>query len=159
MTDHDIRILIRGAGELGSATAHHLHSHGFTRILILDRRYPKAVRRLVCFSEAVFDGVPLDESAGGDKEAHIDGLIRQAKQLLGDNRYRFVFELGLNVILDDIRDDLSLFGVEYQEWYSERSLVESGAVNKAIDAIYELAIPVESYKDVKHYRRRKRWLA
>jgi xanthine dehydrogenase accessory factor len=57
MTDRDIRILIRGAGELGSATAHHLHSHGFTRILLLDRRYPKAVRRLVCFSEAVFDGV------------------------------------------------------------------------------------------------------
>lgn len=57
MTDRDIRILIRGAGELGSATAHHLHNHGFTRILMLDRRYPKAVRRLVCFSETVFDGV------------------------------------------------------------------------------------------------------
>ena len=86
-------------------------------------------------AEAVFDGVPLDESAGGDKEAHIDGLIAKAKQLLGDNRYRFVFELGLNVILDDIRDDLHLFGVDYQEWYSERSLVESGAVNKVIDRL------------------------
>jgi arginyl-tRNA synthetase len=86
-------------------------------------------------AEAVFDGVPLDESAGGDKEAHIDGLIARAKALLGDNRYRFVFELGLNVILDDIRDDLGLFGIDYQEWYSERSLVESGAVNKAIDRL------------------------
>ena len=83
----------------------------------------------------VFDGVPDDEPAGGDKERHIDALIQRAKQLLGDNRYRFVFELGLNVILDDIRDDLSLFGVDYQEWYSERSLVESGAVNKAIDRL------------------------
>ena len=63
--------------------------------------------------------------------------IRRAKQLLGDNRYRFVFELGLNVILDDIRDDLSLFGIEYQEWYSERSLTESGAVNKVIDRLRE----------------------
>lgn len=68
----------------------------------------------------------------GDKEAHIDGLIAAAKRLLGDHRYRYVFELGLNVILDDIRDDLSEFGVEYQEWYSERSLTESGAVNRAI---------------------------
>ncbi|MCB1787624.1 MAG: arginine--tRNA ligase [Gammaproteobacteria bacterium] len=83
----------------------------------------------------VFEGVPLDAPAGGDKESHIDGLIAQAKALLGDNRYRFVFELGLNVILDDIRDDLSLFGVDYQEWYSERSLTESGAVNKAIDRL------------------------
>ncbi len=88
-------------------------------------------------ADEVFAGVPTDEPAGGDKEAHIDGLIERAKRLLGDNRYRYVFELGLNVILDDIRDDLSLFGVDYQEWYSERSLTESGAVNKAIDRLRE----------------------
>ena len=88
-------------------------------------------------ADEVFDGVPPDEPAGGDKEAHIDALIAQAKHLLGDNRYRLVFETGLNVILDDIRDDLGLFGVFYQEWYSERSLVESGAVNKAIDRLRE----------------------
>ena len=86
-------------------------------------------------ADEVFEGVALDEPAGGDKEAHVDGLIDRAKQLLGDNRYRFVFELGLNVILDDIRDDLSLFGIDYQEWYSERSLTESGAVNKVIDRL------------------------
>ncbi len=86
-------------------------------------------------TEETFAEVPPDEPAGGDKEAHIDALIERAKKLLGDNRYRFVFELGLNVILDDIRDDLGLFGVNYQEWYSERSLTESGAVNKAIDRL------------------------
>jgi arginyl-tRNA synthetase len=85
----------------------------------------------------LFDGVPLDEPAGGDREDHVDALIGRAKELLGDNRYRFVFELGLNVILDDIRDDLSLFGIDYQEWYSERSLMESGAVNKVIDRLRE----------------------
>ncbi len=91
----------------------------------------------------VFAGLPPDanpptqpeETGGGDKEAHIDGLIAAAKHLLGDNRYRYVFELGLNTILDDIRDDLSGFGVEYQEWYSERSLTESGAVNRAIERL------------------------
>jgi len=88
-------------------------------------------------ADEVFEDVPADEPAGGDKEEHIDALIVRAKQLLGDNRYRFVFELGLNVILDDIRDDLELFGVTYQEWYSERSLVESGAVNKVIDRLRE----------------------
>jgi arginyl-tRNA synthetase len=88
-------------------------------------------------ADEVFDAVSPDEPAGGDKEEHIDGLIDRAKRLLGDHRYRFVFETGLNVILDDIRDDLSLFGVNYQAWYSERSLVESGAVNKAIDRLRE----------------------
>jgi arginyl-tRNA synthetase len=86
-------------------------------------------------AQAVFDSLPADEPDGGDKEAHIDALIARAKQLLGDNRYRFVFELGLNTILDDIRDDLSRFGVNYDEWYSERSLTESGAVNRAIERL------------------------
>ena len=83
-------------------------------------------------------GMPPDEIEGeadGDKEAHIDALIANSKRLLGDNRYRFVFELGLNTILDDIRNDLGEFGVDYQGWYSERSLTESGAVNKAIERL------------------------
>jgi len=91
-------------------------------------------------AEEVFRDVPPDErpdAPDGDKEAHIDGLIAAAKRLLGDNRYRYVFELGLNTILDDIRDDLSLFGVEYDEWFSERSLTEKGAVNKAIERLRE----------------------
>jgi arginyl-tRNA synthetase len=85
----------------------------------------------------VFANLPADEPAGGDKEAHIDALIARAKQLLGDNRYRYVFELGLNTILDDIRDDLALFGVEYDEWFSERSLTEKGAVNRALERLRE----------------------
>jgi xanthine dehydrogenase accessory factor len=52
----EYRVLIRGAGELATATAHHLYVQGFVRILMLDRRYPKAVRRLVCFSEAILQG-------------------------------------------------------------------------------------------------------
>ena len=87
----------------------------------------------------VFDAVPADAGVDGDgdKEAHIDALIERAKTLLGDNRYRYVFELGLNTILDDIRDDLEKFGVTYQEWYSERSLTEKGAVNHAIERLRE----------------------
>ena len=88
-------------------------------------------------NDEVFSNVPDDEPQGGDKEKHIDALITRAKELLGDNRYRFVFELALNTILDDIRDDLGLFGVTYQDWFSEKSLVESGAVNKAIDRLRE----------------------
>ncbi|MGD2118756.1 MAG: arginine--tRNA ligase [Chromatiales bacterium] len=83
----------------------------------------------------VFADIPADEPAGGDKELHIDALIAHAKLLLGDNRYRYVFELALNTILDDIRDDLGLFGVTYQDWFSEKSLVESGAVNQAIEKL------------------------
>lgn len=83
----------------------------------------------------VFDGVPADAPAGGDKEEHIDALVDAAKRLLGADAYRVVFDAGLNAILDDIRNDLADFGVTYQEWFSERSLVESGAVDKAIEQL------------------------
>ncbi|WP_417550954.1 arginine--tRNA ligase [Methylophaga sp.] len=83
----------------------------------------------------VFDGVPTDEPQGGDKELHIDGLTNQAKKLLGAELYRQLFDLGLNAILDDIRNDLAEFGAEYDKWFSERSLVESGVVEQAIEQL------------------------
>lgn len=86
-------------------------------------------------AEQVFDAVPADEPQGGDKELHIDGLTNQAKQLLGENNYRIVFDKGLNAILGDIRDDLAEFGTEYDEWFSERSLVESGEVATAVEQL------------------------
>ena len=91
----------------------------------------------VVSADDVMQDLPADEPQGGDKEAHIDALIQKAKTLLGDNRYRYVFELALNSILDDIRDDLGEFGVNYDEWYSERSLMEKGLVNKGIERLRE----------------------
>jgi len=86
-------------------------------------------------SDVVFADIPADEINGGDKEEHIDALILRAKKLLGDKQYNEVFELGLNTILDEIRHDLEDFGVVYQDWYSERSLTRSGAVDNAIERL------------------------
>lgn len=84
---------------------------------------------------AVTDGLPKDEPEGGDKELYIDAMIARAKSLLGNDDYRFVFDTGLKYILDDIRDDLEHFGVIYEEWYSERSLSDNDAVNRAIERL------------------------
>lgn len=83
----------------------------------------------------VFKDVPADEPAGGDKEAHIDGLVERAKTLLGHNGYKIFFDAALDSILGDIRDDLKEFGVEYTEWFSEMSLTRDGRVQKAIDTL------------------------
>ena len=86
----------------------------------------------------VIAGVPADEGVdGGDKEAHIDGLIDKAKSLLGHAHYRSVFGAGLNSILTDIREDLAEFGVLFDEWFSERSLMESNDVAKAMAKLTE----------------------
>lgn len=83
----------------------------------------------------VFDKVSADEPDGGDKEKHIDDLIASARKILGEVGYRYIFDLGLETLVGDIRDDLSRFGIDYQTWYSERSLVENGAVDRAIQKL------------------------
>jgi len=92
----------------------------------------------------IYAGVPADVSvdadgnASGDKETHIDGLIEKTKKLLGAEHYRMVFDTALNAILEDIRRDLSSFGVEFQQWFSERSLFENdNQVDKALDVLRE----------------------
>jgi len=85
--------------------------------------------------EAVFENIPPDEPQGGDKEIHIDALIARAKDLLGSAHYEHFFQAGLNNILDDIRADLQEFGVDYQEWFSERSLMADDSVAKALDRL------------------------
>lgn len=94
----------------------------------------------------VFAGVSADFNAAtetGDKEQHIDDLIENTKKLLGEAAYRVVFDAALNSILDDIRQDLGEFGVEFDGWFSERSLMDSGVIDEAIvklqaaDKIYE----------------------
>ncbi|MDY6992110.1 MAG: arginine--tRNA ligase [Pseudomonadota bacterium] len=57
-----------------------------------------------------------------DSEAYLDSLIACCKQLLGDEDYQLIFQRGLEVILADIQRDLAQFGVEYDNWFSERSL-------------------------------------
>jgi arginyl-tRNA synthetase len=80
----------------------------------------------------ITDGLPADEGQGGDKETHVDALIARAKQLLGESGYRSVFEAGLNWCLADIRDDLAGFGVHHDNFFSERSLMTDGYVDRAI---------------------------
>ncbi len=50
-----LTILIRGAGEMASGIAWRLHRSGFRRQLMTEIPQPMAVRRTVCFSEAVWD--------------------------------------------------------------------------------------------------------
>lgn len=85
----------------------------------------------------VMADLPADETQGegGDREAHIDALVDRARQLLGTERYRIVFDAGLDAILGDIRDDLGDFGVVYEQWFSERSLLEAGAVDRVIERL------------------------
>jgi len=94
-------------------------------------------KSLAATAAQVLEGVPADDDGhgNGDREAHIDALIVRAKILLGEEQYRLVFDQALDTIIDDIRADLEEFGVVYEQWFSERSLVDSGAVATVVQRL------------------------
>jgi arginyl-tRNA synthetase len=94
-------------------------------------------KNFVHLHDIVFANLPLDETDGGDKEIYIDSLIARAKQLLGAEGYRTVFDVGLTAILEDIKEDLAEFGVTYHQWFSERSLMDDGSIENALAVLRE----------------------
>ena len=80
---------------------------------------------------------------GLEDEPALDATIELAKERLGEQGFSVFFDLALNSILDDIRQDLSEFGVDYDTWFSERSLFSDEKVQtcieqlKASDDVYE----------------------
>jgi len=85
-------------------------------------------------SDLVFENVSKDGSEGGDKEIHIDQLIKRAKSILGD-RFKAVFKAGIESILGGIKNDLAEFGVIFEKWFSEQSLIDSGLSEACISKL------------------------
>jgi len=77
------------------------------------------------------------DAPGGDKEKHIDDLIVNARSLLGEDGYRIIFDQALETLVDVIRNDLHAFGVDFDDWFSERSLSENGHIESAIQRLTE----------------------
>ncbi|OUD14656.1 arginine--tRNA ligase [Thioflexithrix psekupsensis] len=91
------------------------------------------------------DVTPDATQENGDKEQHIDDLIRNSKRLLGLESFRIVFNAGLQVILEDIRQDLTQFGVTYDRWFSELSLYD-GQPSDVDQAIAQLIKTGHTYE-------------
>ncbi len=78
----------------------------------------------------------LNELPEGD-DARLDSLIARAKSLLGAQGFGRVHRLARDTLVEEIRSDLLQFGVEYQTWFSEQSLIDSGAVQGVVDELKE----------------------
>ena len=85
-------------------------------------------RRYVHEAEVVLAGVP---DLAADKEIRLDALITNAKELLGDD-FAYIHAHVLSEQLADCRDDLSEFGVHFDHWFSERSLYDTGLVERTV---------------------------
>ena len=80
---------------------------------------------------AVLQHAPGDDE---DIESHLDQLIAAAKHLLGDD-YDYLHNIALTEQLGDCRNDLMEFGVAFDAWFSEKSLYDSGLVERTVKTL------------------------
>ena len=86
-------------------------------------------------ARAVLEGLPpAPEGDENAVEARMDALIERARGLLGSD-FEHLTRFVLDRQLEEIRDVLTRFRVEFDMWYSERSLYESGRVDEALAAL------------------------
>ncbi|RKT63046.1 arginyl-tRNA synthetase [Azonexus fungiphilus] len=92
-------------------------------------------------ADAVLAGTPglpeagrADDEAKQQRELHLDALIARAKELLGAD-WDYVHQHALNEQLADCRDDLEQFGVEFDVWFSEKALYDTGLVARCVDLL------------------------
>lgn len=77
------------------------------------------------------------EKENGTLDQWIDAAVAALKTTLGEADYRRVFDTALNEQIDDIREDLAEFGVIFDRWFSERSLVADGTVDKTLSILQD----------------------
>jgi len=88
-------------------------------------------------AEDVMKDLPADEARGGDKEAYLDALITRAQALLGAGGFEALHLFTLDSQQQEICEDLEEFGVVFDRWYSEQTLVASGAIERATARLRE----------------------
>ena len=93
--------------------------------------------------ESIENLLPKDIDPEKDKDEWIDACVEVAQKILGEEDFDIVFRAALDSILSDIKEDLEEFGVIYDEWFCESTLVKKGLIKKGMtllakhDYVYE----------------------
>jgi len=116
--------------ELGGETIQfppNAYQGDYVRTMAAELRGTDQVRLHRSWAEAAAGAADV----AADPELHLDVLITNAKRLLGAD-YDRVHSHALDQQLADCKNDLTEFGVTFDEWFSERSLFTSGRVASAV---------------------------
>jgi arginyl-tRNA synthetase len=88
-------------------------------------------------ADEILSALSAEATADETSEAYVEALIAQAKVLLGEDGFDRIRQQALDSILDDIKDDLKEFGVNFDNWYSEQSLTKTGRIDAALKVLEE----------------------
>jgi arginyl-tRNA synthetase len=102
-------------------------------------RYQELFGRKVGFPDECYQGAYIVELAADIKTLKGDGLLGQPQEDAIMECARFA----ARKILDGIRDDLKLFGLEFDCWFSEQSLYDSGRVAEILEQFRKQGIIYE----------------
>lgn len=97
-------------------------------------KYVRPADALLADTPGLPEAGRADDEAKQQREQHLDALIAKAKELLGPD-WEYVHQHALNEQLSDCRDDLKEFGVEFEVWYSEKALYDTGLVARCVDLL------------------------
>jgi len=75
---------------------------------------------------ALFDNLPADD------EKKLDALIARGKKILDADGWAKILDFAAGEIMQNIRDDLAMFRVSFDNYFSEASLAASGALEKTV---------------------------
>lgn len=102
----DLRICIKGAGDLATGVAIRLYGAGFTRILMLETETPMSVRRAVSFSEAVYLPEKIVEGVLAKRVSQPEQIETAWKAgwipVMVDPEWHILKSLGFDVVVDAI---------------------------------------------------------
>lgn len=90
--------------------------------------------RYVQSASHVLKEVPALAEDGSNVEERLDALIAAGMQLLGEG-WDYIHQFALTEQLAGCRSDLEAFGVSFDMWFSERSLYDTGMVQRAVDKL------------------------
>jgi len=102
-------------------------------------RYKEMLGQKMEFPDECYQGGYIRDLAAEIKTEHGDALLRRPEEDAITKCARFAAEK----ILAGIRDDLKTFGIEFDCWFSEQSLYDSGRVDQILDNFRDQGIIYE----------------
>lgn len=105
--------------------------------LSIDARYKQLFNLDVEIPEDGYNGPEIIETAKAIKKKYKD-------KYLNEDGYEFFRDYGVNSLLDILKKDLSDFRVEFDVWFSERSLYQQNLVEKTVEYLKEHGFTYES---------------